>query len=225
MKNRRLNVLFIAIIALAAAPQALQDAHRLVNAAHERAENEFWSVFLSYQIPEANGAQTKGSTGLSAGTRQPETKDTCPLQRAIAQPVEVARNSRSNEAPAQLRAKREARRAGAQAVNPDAPQTVEPAPVSDEEVAAVYTVRPIVFTEEEQKVLKSAGLHARDTEKVADNASKATMASFVQENENVQIKARQLMQMDKLLQRQRTRSNRDRAESNNMPTLNPANTM
>lgn len=214
MKNRRLNVLFIAIIALAAMPQALQDARSLVSAAHERAENEFWSVFLSYQMPEANSAATKGGSQLAL--RQ---QASCPLQRRAAERVEVARNSQSSEAPAQVRAKGEARRAKAQA-NPNVPETVEPAVDNVEalasEYAYTYTVRPVVFSEEEQKALKAASLHARDTEKQADSDSKASLASFLQENQNMRIRVKQLMGLDKL-QRQRNRDTRDRIE-----TIDPA---
>jgi phosphotransferase system HPr-like phosphotransfer protein len=191
-------------------------------AAHERAENEFWSVFLSYQMPGANGAATKGGSQLMDARRRQET---CPLQRQSAQPVEVARNSQSSQA--QVRAKREARRSSVQANSAAAPETVESASDDAEATASLYTytVRPVVFSEKEQKALKAAGMHARDTEKLADLASKATLASFLQENQNMRIKARQLMDMDKL-QRQRNRYTRDRIESSDeTPAPNPIGSM
>ncbi|MCA1557505.1 MAG: hypothetical protein LC731_03075, partial [Acidobacteria bacterium] len=80
MKNRRLNVLFMALIALAAAPQAFWDAHRLANAAQERVESEFWSVFLSYQMPGSNGGDRGGvSKEMVAAPSTQEKDSNCPL--------------------------------------------------------------------------------------------------------------------------------------------------
>jgi hypothetical protein len=216
--------LFIAIIALAAAPQALLDAHRLVSAAQERAETEFWSVFLSYQTPAANGTEKRAATELVAARRRQEEKDACPLQRTPERAVRVASDSQSNDGAARARAAgAEAVRASAKA-NRSVPQTVEADFDDGEEVARVFTVRTVGFTEKEQKALGAAGLHARDTEKIVDAASRASLASFSQGKENLQIKMKQMMEMDKLL-RQRPRSNRDRSESFEVPTPNPIGSM
>jgi hypothetical protein len=209
MKNRRLNVLFIAIIALAAAPQAFNDAYRLVNAAQERAETEFWSVFLSYQMPEADGAKTSGRTELVAARRQQQETEACQLEGVVARSTESLRRRQSNQASPGTRVTNvETRRADA---IPEAPETVEADFDNADEVASVYTARPVVFSEKELKALKSAGLHARDAEKIADAASKGSIASFVQGNES-QIKIKQVMEMNNL-QLLRPRNNKERGES------------
>ena len=223
MKNRRLNVLFIAIIALAAAPQALQDIHRLANAVQDRAETEFWSVFLSYQTPAANGAETKGATELLA-TRGSGSMNSCPLERIGAQTKEATRNSQTNENSTPARSSQEIKRTsfGAQvaASAPIASQPVEPNPYK-ETLASVYTVRAFEFSDEEKEALKALNLHARDTEKLADIASKASVAPFLPGDENLQIKMKQAVEMDKVL-RQRVRYTRDRSESRNeIPAPNP----
>lgn len=221
MKNRRLNVLFIAIIALAAAPQALLDAHRLANAAQDRAETEFWSIFLSYQSQDAYGTEKGAETGLEAARRREETGSRCLLEQKAEQPVEVARTSQSNESLGRVRA-----------VNPETvrrsanadfnfPVTVE----MDSDDEAVAAVREMAFSNKEQKAMKSAGLHARDTEKVADNAPKAGLASLVQRNGEMQIKVRQLVEMDKLL-REKIRYMEDSGEAgDDIPVPGPVGSM
>lgn len=208
MKNRRLNVLFIAIIALAAAPQAFHDAQRLVKAAHERAETEFWSVFLSYQVPESNEAKTSGKIELVAARSQQATTESCAIEPVAARSAEAIRYSRSNETRA--RAKAEARRTSAQE-NTDVTEMVEADFDSADEVAGVYTVRPVVFSEKEQKALRAAGVHARDAERASNAASKASIASFAPGRE-AQMKIKQVMDMDKLM-RQRNRNIKERGET------------
>jgi hypothetical protein len=224
MKNRRLNVLFIAIIALAAAPQALQDAHSLVNAAQERAETEFWSVFLSYQTPGPAITEKSAATELVAA-RQPETKESCPVEQMAGRALKVVRDAEANDNAARVKIVNvEAMRASAKA-NKSVPETIEVNFADGESVASLYTVRAVAFSEKEQKGLNAACLHARDTERIADAASKAALASFIQGKENTQIKVKQLMEMDKLL-RQRTRSMMDRGESvGEMPNPNPVGSM
>jgi hypothetical protein len=208
MKNRRLNVLFIAIIALAAAPQALLDAHRLANAAQERFEVEFWNVFLSYQMPGASGAAE--SRLVPAVNKQ---ESACPFENAPAQqPATVAVKSRSTDT--QLRSSAEARRA--RDINIE-PQKAEVA-ASDEEVAQVDEVPTVELSAKELKALRDARLHSRDTERAADAASRASIASFMQNNQELRIKMKEATEMDKLL-RQRTRSLKERgADFDNIPT-------
>ncbi|MBD0372078.1 MAG: hypothetical protein ICV60_14650 [Pyrinomonadaceae bacterium] len=209
MKNRRLNVLFIAIIALAAAPQAFYDAYRLANAAQERAESEFWSVFLSYQMPEADGAQTARATELMAARSQ-QPREACALERMAARASEAARSSQSNEtAPARVRVI-SAEAKGAKTILV-LPETVEADSDGADEVASALPSRSVLFSEKEQKALRASGIHARDIERIADAASKASLASF-RENGGPEIKVRQAMEMDKLL-RQKTRNSREKGES------------
>jgi hypothetical protein len=78
-------------------------------------------------------------------------------------------------------------------------------------------MREVAFTEKEQKSMKSAGLHARDAEKIANLASKATLASFFERSEDAQIKVRQI-EVDNLL-RQKIRYIEDSSEENDeIPT-------
>lgn len=221
MKNRRLNVLFIAIIALAAAPQALQDMGRLVSVAQERAETEFWSVFLSYQTTESKGAETRGATELVADRRSGSTS--CPLERVRLRVDGATRNSQSNENSTPARSSQQFKRASAKA-QPAENQPVEQA-VDDEAVASLYRVRTFQFSEEERDASRAVSPHARDAEKLADVASKASLASFLPENENLQIRVKQVMEMDRAL-RQRVRFPRDRSESNDsLPAPNPTGSM
>jgi uncharacterized membrane protein YqiK len=104
-----------------------------------------------------------------------------------------------------VRAKAEAKRAKAGAE--DTAQARIP-----EAVASADNVPAAFFSEKEQKLLKSGALHGRDAEKLPDATSKAALASFIQGNEEFQIKVRQAMEMDKLL-RQRTRNAKERTPS------------
>ncbi|HKS30738.1 MAG TPA: hypothetical protein VJS44_23245 [Pyrinomonadaceae bacterium] len=203
MKNRRLNVLFIAIIALAAAPQAMHDAHRLVNAAQERAESEFWSIFLSYTSPEAGEAKSSGKSELMAA-RGREEMEICPTERVVVRQSVAPRSSQPVETRA--RAKAEARRMPAE----EKPEPSEAVDIASEEVASVYEVRPVAFSEKEQEALKAAQLHARDVEKFAAAASRASVAAFAPGSEP-QMKMKLMGDVDKLL-RQRTRNIKDRSE-------------
>jgi hypothetical protein len=217
MKNRRLNVLFIAIIAVAAAPQALLDAHRLANAAQERFETEFWNVFLSYQRPGANGAGA-GESRLLPSANQPD--GACPLERMAAQPVMVARNSRSNEI--QSRANSEARRT--KEITGE-PEQVEAPSDESAAVADVDTLPTVELSAKELNMLRGARLHARDTEKIADSTSRATLASFMQGDQDLRIKMREALEMDKFL-RQRTRSLQERDEElDDISVPNPVGSM
>jgi hypothetical protein len=223
MKNRRLNVLFIAIIAVAAAPQALQDMGRLVSVAQERAETEFWSVFLSYQTTEAKGTETRGATELMAARRS-SAVNSCPLERVRLRVDGATRNSQSNENSTPARSSQQVKKANAKA-QPAGNQPVEQVVDGDETVAAVYRVRTTEFSEEEKDALRAASLHARDTDKLADAASKTSLASFLPGTENLQIRVKQAMEMDRAL-RQRVRFPRDRSESDNsIPAPNPDGSM
>lgn len=208
MKNRRLNVLFIAIIALAAAPQAMHDAHRLVNAAQERAESEFWSIFLSYTSPESGEAKAQSKSTLIAARKGQETKEVCPTERVvIVRQAEASRDSQPGQARA--RAKAEARRTAArEEKDTSLPEMVEAAS-GNNEVANVYTVRPVTFSERERESLRAAGIHARDVEKIAEATSRGNLAAFAPGRET-QMKIKQ-MEMDRLL-RQRPRTVRDKGE-------------
>lgn len=203
MKNRRLNVLFIAIIALAAAPQAMHDAHQLVNTAQERAESEFWCIFLSYRSPEAGEAKSSAKTELVAS--QGRQEEVCPTERIMVRQTEATREAQTGETRA--RAKAESRRTVAQEKS-SRTEIVEV--YNSNEVASVYDVRPVVFSEKEQKALKAAGLHARDVEKAAGAASRTSVASFAP-GSDMQMKLKQMSDMDKVL-RQRTRI-KERGES------------
>lgn len=193
MKNRRLNVLFVAIIALAAAPQAYQDAYSLVDAAHERVETEFWSVFLSYQLPGADEAKSSGRTELLAARSREEA---CPVEPVAARPAQ------SNET--RTRAKAEPKRKSTQE-NSIITETVTVAFDNENEVAGVYPVRPLVFSEKELKGLKGVGgLHSRDMEKIAEAASRASLASSYMQGNGMEMKVKQINEMNKAM-RDRTR--------------------
>jgi hypothetical protein len=219
MKNRRLNVLFIAIIAVAAAPQALQDMGRLVSVAQERAETEFWSVFLSYQTTEAKPAETRSATELMADRRS-GAANSCPLESVRLRVDGATRNSQSNENSTTARSSQQMKRASAKA------QPAENQAVNDDEMlATVYRVRTVEFSEEERDALRAVSPHARDAEKLTDVTSKASLASFLPGNENLQIRVKQAMEMDKAL-RQRVRFPRDRTESDDsIPAPNPNGSM
>ena len=181
MKKRRLNVLFVAIIALAAAPQALQDARRLVHAAQDRAESEFWSVFLSYRTA---GEQAKGATELVADRRSVAMTN-CPFERIAARALDATRASQTNIIREIRRASAKARAAASQTVEPDS---------KDETVARVFSARTVEFSEVEKRI----NPHARDAEKLADSSNRTTMASFLPDNENMKIRVKQAL--DKILQ-------------------------
>lgn len=224
MKNRRLNLLFIAIMALAAAPQALQDARRLANAAQDRAETEFWSIFLSYQMPGAKSLEARGTTELVAMRRQ-GAPDSCPLTVIPSRAAEAARASQANKSSTPARAIRETRRASSTA-ELAASQPVDPV-FDDETLASLDAVRRVGFSEEGKNRLRAAGPHARDTEKFADVATRAAFASFVPENENIQIRMKQALEMDKPLRRRirYTRNRSDNADAADIPLPNPAGSM
>lgn len=210
MKNRRLNILFIALIALAAAPQAMHDLRSLVNAAQERAESEFWSVFLSYQSAEGNGSGRGGARGNELIAARTEKRSACPLQPAFESQPELVRSAESKpgaQPAARTRSNAEGKRTSARAEASAA--DTDNADVDDEEALASVDVVPAVASEKVQTDLNSAGMHARDSERLANAAQKAALASFVQEKGDAQIKFRQLMEIDKAL-RQRNRNTRER---------------
>ena len=217
MKNRRLNVLFIAIIALAATPQAIQDVRRLVSAAQERAEVELLSVFLSYQTTGETDREAGNAKGLVADNRR-ETKASCSLDHS-GQAGETRDSESKQSVGAPARINRQARRVNAKADSADAKPVQY---VEEETVASVDVIRTVAFSEKETRQLKAA-LHARDADKMADEASRAALASFVEGRENLQIKTRQLKDMDKLM-RQRNRYIRGEADEQ-LPPPNPVGTM
>lgn len=222
MKNRRLNVLFIAIIALAAAPQALLDARQWANAAQERAETEFWSVFLSYQTPDAGGARAKSSTELVA-MRRTGANSGCPLERIAAPAVNAPRNAEGAKDSTPAKAARETRRASA-AMRPAASQPVQQDP-GDETIASAEPARTFEFSEAEKKALRGAALHQRETERLSNIASETDIASSLPGNENIQIRMKRALDFDKLL-RQRVRYDRERNEANDeIPTQSPIGSM
>jgi hypothetical protein len=222
MKNRRLNILFIAIIALAAAPQALHDAYRLVNAVQERAESEFWSVFLSYQMPESNGGERGGVRVLPAAGGGQQDEGACPLERIASRSMEAPRASRSNTA---ARARALSAEAKPAATKDDSDEAEEIASDDADEVASAEGVPAISLPEREQKALRSSTPHARDAEKMADAASRASLASFIENNEELQLKVKQMKDMDKLLRR-RTPGLRGPVESfNTIPAPNTVGSM
>jgi hypothetical protein len=222
MKNRRLNVLFIAIIALAAAPQALHDAYRLVSAVQERAESEFWSVFLSYQMPESNGGARGGVRMLPASGDGQQTEGACPLERIASRSMEASRGSQSNTAARARALNAEAKRASTKV---DSDETEAIASDDVDEVASAEGVPTVSFPAQEQKALRSSSPHARDAEKMADAASRASLASFMYNNEELQLKVKQIKDMDKLLRR-RTPAPRGPVESfNTIPAPNTIGSM
>jgi hypothetical protein len=221
MKNRRLNILFIAIIALAAAPQAMHDVYRLVNAAQERAESEFWNVFLSYQMPESNGSERGGVRMLPAAGRE-QVEGACPLERMASRSTEASRGSRSSTAARARALNAEAKRTSTKF---DSDEAEAVASDDADEVASAEGVRYISLPEQEQKALRTSRTHARDAEKIADAANRASLASFMENNEELQIKVKQMKDMDKLLRR-RIPGMREPVESfNAIPAPNTADNM
>jgi hypothetical protein len=226
MKNRRLNILFVAIIALAAAPQALQDAHRFANAAQERVEDEFWSVFLSSQMPEANASRQMDSPQRQLAPAElvadagASASQNCPLERVV-ENVEAVASAYKATAESQARPSRAVRRAAEKAQA----ESAEPqeAMVDDrQQVASLDAVRRVEFTEKERSALEAARLHSREAEKAADVASKASaFASFADDDEGLQIKIKQTM--DKQM-RVRTRYMMD-VPGQGLPAPNPTRSM
>jgi hypothetical protein len=200
MKNRRLNVLFIAIIALAAAPQALQDARGLANVLHEQAETKFWNIFLSYQTPDA-----ARSSELVA-RRGTVAREACPLERMIV--GNRAADSRSKAVTSNVA--KEKNRVPVVTPNAVTPEPVEPV-IEDEMLAVSFVPRTIEFAEKEKNALKVAKLHGAELEKLADMAAKLSMAStLVPGDQNIQIRTKQAMEFDRLMRR-RARNNRERS--------------
>lgn len=222
MKNRRLNVLFIALIALAAAPQAAHDVYRLVSAAQERAESEFWNIFLSYQMPESNGGDRGGVRMLPAAGREQQTEGACPLERIASRSTEASRASQSSTAARARALNAEARRVS---TKNDSDKAEAVASDDVDEVASAEGVRYVSLPEQEQKALRSSRTHARDAEKIADAASRASLASFMENNEELQLKVKQIKDMDRLLRR-RMPGLPDRIESfNTIPAPNTVDSM
>jgi hypothetical protein len=223
MKNRRLNVLFIAVIALAAAPQALQDARQWANAAQDRAETEFWSIFLSYQTPAPEGARAKGSTELVAVRGGAQTGDKCPFKR-IVMPAGETRDSEGVKAAAPSKAAKETR--GAR-LTPGAagPGQVERDFDNEAVASAAQPVRVFRFSEGEKSALRASALHGRETERMTDVAMKPDIASSFPRYENIQIKVRQVMELDRPMRR-KARDSRERSEpSDDLPVANPVGSM
>lgn len=227
MKNRRLNVLFIAVIALAAAPQALQDARQWANAAQERAETEFWSLFLSYQTPDSDGARAKGSSELFA-MRRPDTASRCPLRRIALPAIDETRRSEGAKDSTPAKAAKETRRVSAANRGAAATTTISQQVRRDfdgEALASAERARMFEFSEEEKEALRGAALHARQTEKITGLASKTDIASSVPRYENFQIRVKKTMELDKLL-RQKALDKRERRETNDeIPTPGPIGSM
>lgn len=219
MKKRRLNILLVAIVALAAAPQALHDAQRLVNAAQERAADHFWSVFLSYQTP---GAGNRASTQQVADNRTAEHEN-CALERVVASAerdtIPQRRVGNSSSGRTLQAAARTGEKADSQV---------------SESVGPEFSAKELEGLEEAGRVLarekvaaRVAGLHSGETGRALETASKARMSySFVQTNENL-MKMREAMELDKL-RRKPVRYPMDVAEPGNPPVApnpNPVGSM
>ncbi len=209
--------MLIAIVALAAAPQALHDAQRLVNAAQERATDHFWSVFLSYQTP---GAENRVAPQLVADNR---TDEACQLERIVAgaaRDASALRRGANSVQPKSLQAaertSEKAESLVSEAVAPD---------FSDKELEGLEEASRALTGARERALARAAGLHSGDTGRALDAASKTTMSySYVQTGESMK-KVRQAMEMDKLM-RQRARYPMDVAEPGNPPaTPNPIGSM
>lgn len=198
--------MFIAIIALAAAPQALQDARRLANAVEDRAQSEFWSIFLSYQTPSAKSTEARGKIELLAGRRSNDHSN-CPLQRMVAQIAQTVSESKTGYTLIRARSLASNRRAKAQPVV--TPQAEEPQ-TDDEMIASLDTARPVEFSEREKSALNALRLHARDSEKLSGAFPKPSMA-FYWQDEDTQIKIRPVLDVNKLPRRKA----RDVKERNN----------
>lgn len=198
--------MFIAIIALAAAPQALQDARRLANAVEDRAESEFWSIFLSYQTTGAKGVEARGKTELLA-ERRSNAHSQCPLQRMVAQVAQTASDSKPGYTLIRARSLAESRRAKAQQAI--TPQAVEPE-TDDETIASLDTPSTVEFSEREKSAFNAARPHARDFEKVSGAFPKPSMA-FNWQDEEMQMRVRPVLDVNRLLRRKA----RDVKERNN----------
>lgn len=190
--------MFIAIIALAAAPQALQDARRLANAVQDRAESEFWSIFLSYQTPNSRGVEARGKTELLAARRS-DGQSSCPLQRMAVQVVEAVSDSQTSRTLIRTRTLAESRPARAKAKQVITPEAVEPQ-ADDETMASLAEARAIEFSERGKSALDGARPHARDSEKMSGALPKPAMAFSWQDNET-RIKVRPVMEINKFLRR------------------------
>lgn len=225
MKNRRLNILFIALIALAAAPQAMHDLRNLVSAVQERAESEFWSVFLSYQSQEGNGTSRDGARGNELIAARTEKRSACPVQLGESQPqlVRSAESKPSQQRDARSRSNAEGKRTSARA-EASAPEADDADADVDESVASNDAL-PSTASEKAEKALNSAGMHARDSERLANAAQKAALASFVDENGDLQIKFKQLMEIDRTLRQKRNQRERSPLAPELPPVPNPGDSM
>lgn len=212
--------MFVAIIALAAAPQALQDARRLANAAQQRAVDEFWSVFLSYNVPDANSPGTGGATELVADGGASATQS-CPLERVVESAGRVTLISRGSAKSSLPKAAQAGRRASAKA-QPSSSETAEVS-FDAEEIASLDAVRRVEVQEKEKSATSVSSLHARETERLAEATNRAALASFVDADEDLQVKIKQAMEMDKAL-RQRSRYNRSEP-GQGAPRPNPIRNM
>lgn len=207
MKNRRLNILFIALIALAAAPQAMHDLRSLANAAQERAESEFWSVFLSYQSQEENGTGRGGARGNELIAARKEIRNACPLQQVMESQPQLVRSAEAKQSDTRARSNAEGKRTSTR-TDASVPETVDAGVDEDESLASVDAL-PTVASEKAEKALNSSGMHARDTERIAGAAQKAALASFDQEYGNLQLRFKQLMEIDRNL-RPKGRNSKER---------------
>jgi hypothetical protein len=201
-------------MALAASPQALQDARRLVNATRERAEEHYWSVFLSYQTPSA---ENRGATPYVADNRTKDDGD-CPLERVAAgaeqKAIPLSRGGKSGPVRALQAAGRTSEKARSI-------ESVASNAVGEEKLAGLEKVEARSTAAQDRSALRAAGLHTGEIEREAAAASKASMAfSFSQIDEKT-LKLRQIREMEKPL-RQRTRYLMDITEPGSPPeSANP----
>ncbi len=194
MKNRRLNVLFVAIIALAAAPQALDDARHLMNSAQERIEAGFWNTFLSYRERSIEAGHTSPQPELIAAVRPLDGEDCLFESEASTSAAAVRNASRTieNPAPAQGRANpsRDNRALGLNVEEENFDFNFEK---GDEPGAP----QPVELTEQDKKAFRVAGLHALYAARVSDEVAKAAIASSLLERDE-QLRTRMRRETDKL---------------------------
>lgn len=217
MKNRRLNILLVAIIAVAAVPQALEDARNLVNAAHERAEMEFWSIFLSSRLPQGDNQKSLSRSALLASARK-EDGNNCPLERGSSDNEKVANASRTLRNTASPSRALDSSSAKARPASQS-----EDIDFDADAVEGKDETHPVLFSEREKTALRIASLHSRDAEKSAaakpSAAAKASLASsFSEEDEEARLRARRAAETDKAT-RQKIRYTRDRSRLSELPAV------
>lgn len=88
MKNRRLTIFCVALLALAATPRAWQEAGKLLAAVQHKAQVKFWSMVLQPKTRESAGLELVASAQpLTINAARPDAN--CPIQ------LETLRNNQA----------------------------------------------------------------------------------------------------------------------------------